>query len=87
MATAVEVVDTRPSIGNLNVLDKSGDVRVQWDRSNPEEIAKAQATFKQYRAEGYLAYKVNKKGDAGEVITDFDTTAERIILAPQMKGG
>jgi hypothetical protein len=73
--------------GTLCVLDESGDTRMQWDRKNPAEVAKAEARFKELKAKGYLAYKVNKKGDKGEVITAFDPDAERIILHAQMIGG
>lgn len=74
-------------LSTLCVLDETGDTRMQWDRTNHVEVAKAEARFKELRAKGYLAYKVNKKGDRGEVIDAFDPSAERIILHAQMIGG
>ena len=75
------------SRGSLCVLDDTGDSRIQWDPSNLEEVAKAEARFEELKAKRYLAYKVNAKGDRGEVIDKFDPTAERIILHSAMVGG
>jgi hypothetical protein len=72
---------------SLCVLDSSGDSRIQWDQSNPEEVAKAQLRFDELKKLGYLAYKVNKRGDKGEVIDKFDPSAERIVLHAAMVGG
>lgn len=74
-------------MNTLCILDETGDTRMQWDQANPAEVAKAEARFKELRGKGYLAYKVNKKGDAGEVIDTFDASAERIILHSQLVGG
>jgi hypothetical protein len=71
----------------LIILDETGDSRIQWDRSNPEQVAAARARFDELRAKRYLAYRVNAKGGQGEVIDKFDPDAERIILHQQMVGG
>jgi hypothetical protein len=73
--------------GCLCILDETGDTRIQWDRSTPEQVAAAKAKFDEYKAKRFLAYKVTKSGQQGEVIDKFDPTAERIILHQQMKGG
>jgi hypothetical protein len=75
------------SPGTLCILDESGDTRMQWDKKNPVEVAKAEARFKELKAKGYLAYKVNKKGDKGEVINTFEPDAERIIMHSAFVGG
>jgi hypothetical protein len=72
----------------LAVLDKSGDTKITWDRSKPLEIEIARAAFRKAKLDGYMAYKVSgKDGVKGEVLADFDPTAERIILAPPLAGG
>jgi len=74
--------------GELCILDESGDSRVQWDRNNPEQVAAAKKKFDELRAKGYLLYKVDSRGkQSGEVITQFDPTAERIIGHARMIGG
>jgi hypothetical protein len=71
----------------LCVMDDSGDSRIQWDQSNQEEVAKAEARFNELKKKGFMAYSVNKKGDKGTVLNSFDPTAERIIMHSQMIGG
>jgi hypothetical protein len=73
--------------GTLHVPDETGDSRIQWDQSDPEQVAKAEAKFNELKALGYLAYKVNKRGDRGEVIDKFDPTAERTIMHSAVVGG
>ena len=74
MSTAAEPVtaiapppNTMEVARSMCVLDETGDSRIQWDPGNPEEVAKAQFRFEELTKKGYLAYKVNKKGDRGEV--------------------
>jgi hypothetical protein len=71
----------------LCVMDETGDSRIQWDRDNPEEVAKAEARFNELKKNGFMAYSVNRKGDKGTVLQSFDPTAERIIMHSQMIGG
>jgi len=64
-----------------------GDLKVIWDSDKPEEVSHARKTFTEFKSKGYLAYKVSKGGDKGEVMKDFDAEAEKVILAPRMMGG
>ncbi len=75
------------SAHELIALDETGDTKLIWDEDATDEVEAAKATFDRLRKKGYVAYSVNKKGDKGEVLTEFDPTAEKIILAPQLKGG
>ena len=74
-----------PEIGMLCVMDKTGDARVQWDKLNPEEVAKARAKFDVLKS-NHIAYTLNAKGEE-EVIYAFDPNAERIIMHKTMIGG
>ena len=71
----------------MAVMDETGDTKLMWSEDSHEEVEAAKATFDRLRKKGYVAYSVNKKGDKGEIMTEFDPAAEKIILAPQMKGG
>lgn len=71
----------------LIILDETGDTKLVWDADRQAEIDEAKATFERMKKKGYVAYKVDRKGDKGEVIEHFDPTAEKMIMAPQMKGG
>jgi len=65
----------------------AGDYKVTWDRSKPEEVAHVRKTFNEWRANGYMAYKVRPDGQRAEVIKNFDPDAQCIIFAPPMQGG
>jgi len=75
------------TVGEMAVLDKTGDTKVTWDRTKSEEVDAARATFDALRQKGYAAFAVSKDGSKGEQIRTFDPTAERIILAPALVGG
>lgn len=74
-------------IGEISVLDGTGDTRVQWRKTDPDETRAARSSFDDYRTKGYAAFKVNAAGNKGEQIDAFDPTAERMILVPPMVGG
>jgi acetyl-CoA carboxylase beta subunit len=82
-----EPLEVEEGHGLLCLLDESGDSRMQWDKNDPVQVAKAQARFDELKAKGYLAYSVNKKGDMGEVLAAFDASAERIIMHSALVGG
>jgi hypothetical protein len=74
-------------MGELAVMNGSGDTKVFWSAENADEVESARRTFRDLRAKGHVAYKLLGDGSKGEQINEFDEDAEKIILAPQMKGG
>ena len=75
-------------MGEMAVMGRMGDLKVIWDRSKQEEVQAARKQFDEMRKKGYLAFSVTgKNGEKGGQITEFDPDAERIILAPPMRGG
>ncbi len=74
-------------IGELSVMDHTGDIKLIWDSDNDDEVDLARKQFKEAKKKGYAAFSVNKKGDKGEVIQEFDPNAEKIIMAPPLAGG
>lgn len=74
-------------MGTLHVLDRTGDTRTMWDPNRPTEVEAARKTFDRLRKQGYLAYRVNEAGDKGEVMREFDATAGKVIMQPQLAGG
>lgn len=75
------------SVGEMSTLDSSGDTKSTWDSDNPAEVAAAKATFDELTKKGYSAFRVNKKGDQGELMREFDPNAEAVIMVPRMVGG
>ncbi len=71
----------------MSVIDATGDTKVIWSSDNDAEVEAARATFNALRKKGHIAYAVKKGGDQGEVVSEFDPDAAKLILAPPMKGG
>ena len=72
----------------MHTLDRTGDQKVMWDSSVPDEVDAARATFDSLKKKGYLAYRAEgKKGEQGTQIREFDPAAERIILVKPHQGG
>lgn len=78
---------TTTTPNELVILDHTGDTRIIWDPTKPDEVDTARETFKRLKAKGYLAYSVTRNGDKGTVLKDFDPEAEKLILAPATVGG
>lgn len=69
------------------MTERDGDLKVEWSPSNEAEVAEARASFDRMKGKGYTAYKVGARGERGEVIREFDPSAQKILLAMQMQGG
>lgn len=67
-------------------MGKEGDIKYRWNKNNPTEVDIARKTFEKYRKEGYLAFRMTD-GNRGEMMTEFDPDAERILFSPPMQGG
>lgn len=75
-------------MGELAIMDpQHGDLKVIWDPENTDEVAAAREQFDKLTKKGHMAYKVTGAGKKGEQIRTFDPTAEKVILAPALRGG
>lgn len=74
-------------MGELAVLDQTGDTKLMWDKSNQVEVDAAKDLFKKLKKKNYIAYTVKDDGSKGRVISEFDVNLERIIMAPHIVGG
>lgn len=75
-------------MSELRIMDSSaGDLKVIWDSDKQAEVDAAEAQFDALIKKGYIAYRVDKKGEKAGKITKFDPEAEKIILAPMLQGG
>lgn len=74
-------------IGEMRVMGRKGDTRIIWDPDNEHEVAQARKTFDDLRKKRFVAFKVGSGGKKGEQVTEFDPSAEKLILAPPMAGG
>ena len=74
-------------VSGMAIHSIDGDTKAIWDKNNPDEVAAARATFDALKKKKYLAYSVDKDGNKGKLITEFDPNAERVIMSPPMAGG
>lgn len=75
-------------MGELAIMGRPGDTKVIWSRDRPEEVENARRTFDDLRKKGYLAWSVRgRDGEKDVQIHAFDPDAERLIMAPPMRGG
>ena len=84
-------------MGELCVMNESGDVRLSWDPSNEDEVRNAREHFNLLKKKNHLFFKVKsgRKGDAfdefdsmaGEIICEFDPKAEKIVASRPPVGG
>lgn len=65
----------------------AGDTKIIWDGDNRDEVANAQDTFSRLIKRGFKAFSVKANGEQGHEVKEFDATAEKLIMIPQMAGG
>lgn len=75
------------AVGQLRIMGDRGDFKVIWDSDKPDEVTAARDQHDKLKAKGYRAFKVDKKGEAGELMTKFDPEAEKIIMTAPHAGG
>ena len=74
-------------MGRMSVLFGNKNENLFWDVSVPEEVAAARLRFEEYIKKGYIACRIEKDGNRGVHIVDFDPKAEEIMLVLILEGG
>lgn len=74
-------------MGEMAVLDSTGDTKIIWDSSKPDEVDAARAMFETLTKKGYRAFSVKKNGDTDKIVSEFDPTIEKLIMVPRIVGG
>jgi hypothetical protein len=86
----METLTKEPKIkkSTLRILCSAGDRRLVWRKESLAEIKEARRAFnKALSKKGTSAFRVDKKGEKAERITEFDPLAEEIIVMPMITGG
>lgn len=87
----IEEIELGPNQGVMAALDTTGDTKTIWDRTKPDEVDAARATFDRLKKKGYTGYNVKagkgQEGEKGTIMHSFDPDAERMIMVPPMVGG
>jgi hypothetical protein len=75
------------SIGQMNIMDRSGHKELTWDTEKLDEILAAQQTFDNLMKKGYSAFGSKKKAETKYLVREFDPTMEELVLVPKTVGG
>lgn len=73
--------------GEIAIMGSNGDSKHYWNKNNDLETKVAGKVFKKFSKNGYRAFRMTEKGDKGEIMDEFDASAECILFVPQMMGG
>jgi hypothetical protein len=64
-----------------------GDLTLaEWDKSHPDSVATAEATFAEHFTPGRMAFRLDGPGQS-RAIRQFDATAPEILIVPAVQGG
>jgi hypothetical protein len=74
-------------MGELRIIDSTGDTKINFDPKNRDEVEAAEAQFDTLTEKGFTAYHVEKDGSKGKVMKKFDSKAGLIIMVPTLAGG
>ena len=74
-------------MGQMRVLDSSGDRQVNWELENKASIEAAEEVAKTLAAAGFTFFGVVPGTDKGSRLKRFDPAQETIIAIPRVSGG
>ncbi len=74
-------------MGKMQIMDVTGDIKVEWNPDNEKEVGVAEKSFNEYIKKGFKAYRIYDDGKKGEPIEKFDKFAERILFVVPIAGG
>ena len=70
-------------MGELIVLDQSGDIRVEWDPADPASVERARGEWASLKEAGMEFYAVQET--KGKRVDRFSAKLGRVIAAPGVK--
>lgn len=82
---------------SITTPDVTGDVKITWDPTNPDDVKNAKDHFDKLKKSGHIFFKIDgdgKKGKkvkdfnegTGELVCEFDPKAD-VMSAPVLRGG
>lgn len=74
-------------MGQMRVLDSSGDRQVKWEADDKASIEAAEQVYEALKAAGFSFFTVEPGTDKGGKLKDFDSAQETIVAVPRITGG
>jgi hypothetical protein len=69
------------------VMDRTGDTRHEFDKTDAEALARAERRFQELTGKGFRAVALGKDGSPGALMRNFDPNVEQSLFIPQLQGG
>lgn len=80
--------ERRADMGEMSVMGQKGDTKIMWNPDNEDETRAAKQTWDELVGKKrFLGFRVQRDGEAGEQVREFDPQAAKLIIAPPMAGG
>ncbi|UCD73361.1 MAG: hypothetical protein JSW01_01605 [Candidatus Bathyarchaeota archaeon] len=80
-----ELLAVKVATSLTDETELSGDLKVCWDKDNPEEVYRAQKNFEKYLSKGWIAYSEEPEGRRRILV--FNSDLDKIVLIPPLGGG
>ena len=74
-------------VGEMSVMDRSGHKQLKWNTDRLDEVAVAKETFDRLVAKGYSGFGSKTKKEPKQLINEFDSTMEEVVMVPKIVGG
>lgn len=75
-------------MGEMRVLDSTGDTKIIWDPDNDDEVDAAKSQFEILKEKGFSIFKVGKDHEkTGGKLKSFPKAAAKLIAVPALVGG
>lgn len=74
-------------MGKMQTMGPEGDLKIEWDPDNKDEVEAAERIFKENIKKEYKAFRMYDGGKKGKPLDKFDKYAERILFIFPMGGG
>lgn len=71
-------------MGEMRVLNRKGDIVIEWDAQTPKSVAEAKKQWKQLEKDGYQFFEA-LPGEKGELLKKFDPELGRVLVVPGVK--
>ena len=74
-------------MGTMAIMGVEGDVKVEWNPDNKQEVASAEKIFDENIKKGFKAFRMYDGGKRGDPLTTFDKYAEKVLFVVPVRGG
>lgn len=87
MTDTMELETKAANPNTMQIMDSSGHMTVTWNPANQTEVDNAEEIFDQYIEKGYQAFRVTGNDQQGARMNEFDRSAAKVMMVPQLRGG